>query len=213
MPWFYYLVKVILRILLPLFSDWRVKGKENIPAEGAVIVVANHLNNADPPILGISLSRKAIFMAKKELFRSKLSSYLIRGVGGFPVHRGRLDREALRRAKHALSKGAVLVIFPEGKRSENAQLQPAFPGSVLIAVRNGTPILPIGIAGTEKFKGLSWLLHRPKIVVNIGRPFSLQPVEGKLTKVELSRLAETMMEHIAELLPQEYRGHYARKKH
>jgi 1-acyl-sn-glycerol-3-phosphate acyltransferase len=103
-------------------------------------------------------------------------------------------------------------MFPEGTRSKNAQLQPAFPGSALIALHNSVPILPVGITGMEKVKkGLFWmLLHRPKVMVNIGCPFYLPPANDKLTKAELAELANYIMEHIAELLPPEYQGHYAR---
>jgi len=213
MPWFYYMVRVIVKVLLPLLTNWQVRGKENVPGEGAVIVVANHLNLADPPVLGVSLGRKVVFMAKRELFRSRVSSYFVRGLGAFPAQRGQLAREALRQASQVLANSLALVVFPEGSRSKNAQLQPAFPGSALIALRNGIPILPVGITGTEKIKGATWFLHRPKITVNIGRPFSLPPVSSKLTRVELNGLADSVMERIAELLPPEYRGNYAEPRH
>ncbi len=199
-------------MLLLLFTNWQVRGRENIPGEGAVIVIANHLNLADPPVLGASLGRKAVFMAKEELFHSRFSNYLIRGLGAFPVHRRQLDREALRQADQVLAKGTALIMFPEGGRSKNAQLQPAFPGSTLIALRNGVPILPVGITGTEKIKGAVWLLRRPEVIVNIGYPFSLPPVGSKLTKAELAGLTNSMMARIAELLPPEYRGYYAEQR-
>lgn len=209
MPWFYYVASVLARILLFLFTDWQVKGKDNVPGDGALIVVANHLNLADPPILGSSLGRKAIFMAKEELFRSKLLGYLVRSFGAFPVHREQLDRGALRQAKRVLADGMALIMFPEGSRSKNARLQQALPGSALIALRNGAPVLPVGITGTDKFKGVLWLLRRPRVTVNIGRPFSLSSAGGKLTKVELTGLTNSIMVRVAELLPPEYRGYYA----
>ena len=88
MTWFYYVVRLKLRILLKLFTRWRVEGKENVPNQGAVLVVANHVNLADPPILGASLGRKVIFMAKKELFHFRVIGYILRCLGAFPVHRG-----------------------------------------------------------------------------------------------------------------------------
>lgn len=209
MPWFFDVARVIVRMLLFLFTNWQVRGRENIPREGAVIVVANHINLTDPPILGVSLGRKTVFMAKKEVFHSRFLSYFLRGCGVFPVHRGQLDREALRQANQLLTRGLALIMFPEGSRSKNDQLQPAFPGSALIALRNGVPILPVGIAGTEKIKGIAWLLRRPRVIINIGHLFSPPPVGGKLTKVELAGLTNSIMARIAELLPLEYRGHYA----
>lgn len=212
MPWLYYLLSVVVKTLLFLLTSWEVRGRENVPREGAVVVVANHLNLADPPVLGASLGRRVVFMAKKELFQSRLSSYLIRSLGAFPVQRGGPVREALRQANQVLANGQVLVVFPEGRRSKNAQLQPAFPGSALIALHNGVPVLPVGITGTEKIKGAAWFLRRPKITVNIGRPFSLSPVSNNLTKAELAELTHFVMERIAELLPPEYRGSYCQTR-
>ena len=212
MPWFYYVGRVIMRMLLFLLVRWQVKGRDNVPAQGPLLVAANHLNLADPPLLGVSLGRNVIFMAKEELFRSRFSGYFIRNFGAFPIHRGRLDREALRQADEVLARGLALLMFPEGKRSENTQLQPAFPGTALIALRSGIPILPVGITGTEKLKGRAWLLHRPRITVNIGHPFYLPSVSSKLTKMELAECTNLIMEHIAELLPPEYRGNYAVKR-
>ncbi|MBA7507369.1 Bifunctional protein Aas [subsurface metagenome] len=199
----------MVRMLLLLLTRWRVRGRENVPSQGPLLVVANHLNLADPPLLWVSLGRKALFMAKEELFRFRFSGYFIRGFGAFPVHRGQLDRKALRQAEQVLANGMALITFPEGTRSKSGQLQPAFSGSALIALHSGVPILPVGIAGTERIKGVAWLLRRPRIAVNIGQPFHLPPASSKLTKVELARLTNYMMGRIAELLPQEYRGNYA----
>ena len=208
MPWFYYVVRAIVWILLILLTRWRVRGKENIPSQGSLLIVANHLSLADPPILAVSFNRKAVFMAKEELFRSPFSGYFMRGLGAFPIHRGRLDRKALRQADQVLAQGQALAMFPEGMRSHRSRLQRAFPGSALIASRSGVPILPVGITGTEKIKGAAWLLHRPQVTINIGHPFHLPPASSKLTKGELAELTNTIMEQIAKLLPSEYRGYY-----
>ncbi len=209
MPWYYYVAGLIMRILLLLLSRWQVRGRENVPDQGPLLVVVNHLHLADIPLVSVSLGRKAIFMAKEELFRSRFSSYFANSFGAFPVHRGQLDRKALRQANRVLADGQALVIFPEGTRSKNAQLQLAFPGSALIALRCGAPVLPVGITGTERIKGAAWFLRRPKITVNIGPPFHLPPVNSKLSKIELAELTNLIMERIAELLPVEYRGNYA----
>ena len=211
MSWFYYFGRVLIRILLILLTRRQVKGRENIPSQGSLLIVANHINLIDPPLLSISLNRKMIFMAKEELFRSRFSSYFVGSFGAFPVHRGQVDRNALRQAQSVLADGVALVMFPEAARSKNAQLSPAFPGSALIAVRSGAPILPLGITGTEKIKGAAWWLHRPRITINIGRPFHLPSVNGKVSRVELAELTNYIMERIAELLPVEYQGNYADK--
>ena len=210
LPWFYYVARVIVRVLFTLLTRWEVKGKENIPHQGPVLVVANHLNLTDPPLLGISLGRKMMFMAKEELFRSRFSAYFVGGFGSFPVHRGKLDRKAMRQAQQVLADGLALVMFPEATRSKSARLQPAFPGSALIAMHSGVPILPVGIIGTEGVKGIGWVLRRPRITVNIGYPFYL-PSGGKLTKAGLAENTSFIMERIAELLPPQYRGVYGKR--
>ena len=199
-----------MRMLLLLLTCYQVKGKENVPSQGPLLIVSNHLHLADPPLLGVSLNRKVIFMAKEELFRSRFSSYFMRGFGSFPVYRGRLDREAIRQANQVLAQGSALAMFPEGMRSKTGQLQSAFYGSALIASRSSSPILPIGITGTEEIKGVRWILHRPQITVNIGHPFYLPASSSKLTKIETkAEMTNLIMGRIAELLPPEYHGDYA----
>jgi 1-acyl-sn-glycerol-3-phosphate acyltransferase len=210
LPWFYHVGRVIARALFTLLTRWEVRGRENIPSQGPVLVVANHLNLTDPPLLGVSLERKAIFMAKEELFRSPLSAYFVGSFGAFPVHRGKLDRKALRQSQQVLTDGLALVMFPEATRSKSARLQSAYPGSALIAMRSGVPVLPVGISGTERIKGLSWILRRPRITVNIGRPFYL-PASSRLTRAELAENTNLIMERIAELLPPQYRGVYGKR--
>ena len=211
MPWFYYVSRLMVRILLFLLTRRQVRGKGNIPNRGPLLVVANHLSLADPPLLNISLEREVRFMAKAKLFRFRVLSYFMRSLGAFPVHRGRSDREALRQAEQVLTQGSILIIFPEGMRSRRAQLQHSFSGPALIALRSGVPVLPVGITGTEKLSRQAWLLLRPRITVNIGTPFYLTPVSGRLTKTKLNELTKQIMEHVAELLPEKYRGTYARK--
>ena len=211
MPWFYHASRLMVRVLLLLLTRWQVRGRENIPSQGPLLVVANHLSLADPPLLNISLGGKVIFMAKEKLFRFRVLGYFIRSLGAFPVHRGRPDRKALRQAEQVLAQGLALIIFPEGMRSRNAKLQHSFRSPALIALRSGVPILPIGITGTEKLESVAGLLRRPQIMVNIGHPFHLPPINGKLTKVALDEFTTCIMERIAELLPVEYRGSYARK--
>ena len=212
MHWVYYGGRFLTRMLLFLLTRWRVRGKENIPGQGPLLIVVNHLNLADPPIIGVSVSRKAIFMAKEELFRPRFWGYFVRNFGAFPIRRGGMNKEALRKAKQLLAQGMALIMFPEGRRSQGAQLESASSGSALIAWRSDAPILPIGISGTEKIKGIAWLFRRPQITVNIGCPFYLPQVNGKLTRAELDEFTHSLMEHIAELLPTEYRGKYGRQK-
>ena len=189
-----------------------VKGRENVPRKGPLLVVSNHLHAYDPAVVGVVLGRVVIFMAKEELFRFRPRGYFLSGFGSFPVHRGRLDRAAIRQSEKVLADGMALAMFPEATRSYKAQLQYALSGSALIAARSGAPILPVGLTGTERLDGIGWAFRRPRLTVNIGKPFSIAPAGSKLTKAELAEQTHLIMERIAELLPLEYRGEYADKE-
>lgn len=212
MHWVYYVGRFLTRVLLFLFTRWRVIGKENIPAQGPLLVVVNHINLADSPIISLSIGRKAMFLAKEDLFRPGFAGYIVRHFGAFPVRRQGMNKEALRKAERLLAQGMALIIFPEGRRSQGARLESAYSGSALIASHSGAPVLPIGIYGTEKIKGRAWLLQRPEVTVNIGAPFYPMSGNGKVSRAQLDELTHSIMEHIAELLPIEYRGSYAHQE-
>ena len=207
MKFFYDACNVAMRALLIALTRWRVEGRNNVPRTGPLIVVSNHLNLIDPPLLGASVPRRISFMAKQELFDSTFSRLVVENYGAFPVRRGQLDRKAVRQALEQLNSGSVLGIFPEGKRSLNSRLQPAQLGASLLASHSGVPIVPVGISGSEQVKGVaSVLFRRPRIKVIIGRPFVLPTDKEKRGRQRLERHSELIMERIAELLPEGYRG-------
>ncbi|HEV2235358.1 MAG TPA: lysophospholipid acyltransferase family protein, partial [Ktedonobacterales bacterium] len=141
--WAYnWIARPIVRLLMPLLARLRVEGVANVPTSGAVILAPNHLNLMDIPAISVRVPRVSHYMAKDELFQVPLVGGIIRFFGAFPVRRGESDREALRQAGEVLAAGQMLVIFPEGHRSDDAALGPGLPGVALIALRAGAPIVP-----------------------------------------------------------------------
>jgi 1-acyl-sn-glycerol-3-phosphate acyltransferase len=206
---FYHFLYLCISLLSKLLLRCQVIGRGNVPQRNACIVVANHVNLLDSPVLGVSLGRKVYFMAKEELFHSRFIGWLVKQFGAFPVAKGKLDRRAGRRASQLLTQGEALVILPEGRRSEDGKLGQAYPGAALLAVKSDVPIVPVGISGTGQLIGKWWFIGRPRLTINIGQPFTLSNSHGKFSKAEIADLTYEIMMRIAELLPQEYRGRYA----
>lgn len=212
-PWsalFYWSMTSLMRVVVWTFGRYQVMGTDHVPARGPLIVVSNHLNNADPPLLGAAIPRRLRFMAKQELFDSRFGG-VMRWFGGFPVRRFEADLGALRQAQAILKEGGALGMFPEGHRSHGEGLLPAHPGTALIALRSGAPLLPVGITGTEAIRSLSVLLKNPRIRVVIGEPFRL-PASGRVTREQVQAGSEEIMRRIAALLPAQYRGVYTDQK-
>src|SRR5439155_5754132 len=184
-----------------------VHGRENIPPHGSLILVSNHLNNGDPPALTHAMPRRVVWMAKQELFDTPGVGLLFRAFGLIPVRRFEADLGALRKAQAALRRGQVLGMFPEGTRSPNAQLGDAEPGTALIALRTGAPVLPVAIWGTENVKLPRDIFRRTKAHVRFGESYRL-PNPGRITREAIAAGTDEIMHRIAELLPAEYRGEY-----
>jgi 1-acyl-sn-glycerol-3-phosphate acyltransferase len=211
-PFSYWGVVWFIRLCMFLYTrSVTVEGLANVPKSGGVILVSNHLNNADPCIIPGVMKRRIVSMAKKEMFKWPVISLIFRFIGAFPVDRQGADLAALREAQNVVNSGLMLLMFPEGTRSRDRKLHPGFAGSALIAYRTGAPIVPIAITGTEHLSW-PWLFVRPflgpRVTVRIGEPFQLPEV--KRVNGEAARAGtDVLMRKIAALLPESYRGAYA----
>jgi 1-acyl-sn-glycerol-3-phosphate acyltransferase len=207
---FYYIFRGGIRVAMTLLGRCRVYGQENIPLRGGVIIVANHVNLLDSPILGVSLRRRLYFMAKEELFESRFTRWLVTQFGAFPVAKGKLDRRAGKIALDLLGKGKALFLYPEGKRSADGRLGTPYNGAAMLSLRSGAPILPVGISGSSQLVGKWWWLRRPVIDIQIGKVFKIEAADNAMINREYAQeVTRTVMLRIAALLPPEYHGRYA----
>ncbi|MCC7104813.1 MAG: 1-acyl-sn-glycerol-3-phosphate acyltransferase [Chloroflexi bacterium] len=199
---FYLFSRLLVRLLVALLSRCTVTGLENVPRSGPLLIVSNHLNNADPVIIAAFVPRNVTFMVKEALFRWPVLPLTL-WYGGIRVRRGEADREAIRAALSLLDGGQVVGVFPEGTRSRSGRLGPGRPGAGLLALRTNAAILPIGIVGTQDVLGLAPIVRRPRISVRIGRPFHVEPHVGGGRSAAAMQATETIMGRVAELLPPE----------
>jgi 1-acyl-sn-glycerol-3-phosphate acyltransferase len=202
----------IFRVIYRLLLRWSVTGTENVPAEGACILIANHVHLADPVLLMLAFPRHITFLAKEELFRAPIVGKVMRDGGMFPVARaGSLQqkRDVVRKAEELLADGRVLAVFPEGQRSSSGNLEHARPGAAVLALHSGAPLVPVAIAGTEQLKGPWWVFLRPRVTVTIGVPFYLHTTGTRLSRSESARHTDQLMRRLAALLPPGRRGDYA----
>ena len=195
-------------VTLKLFSNYQVDGRENIPPMGPLIVVSNHLSYIDPSVLSHAVNRRLNFLAKRSIFVGFPISQMLYAYGAHPLNRQGADIAAVRWAREKLSRDGTLVIFPEGTRSHGEMIR-GKQGVARIIQMTGSPILPIGITGTENLQSLLRAVNPTgDIKVNIGAPFSLPTIEGKISADVMQSMTDMIMTRIASLLPNEYRGAY-----
>ncbi len=209
MTWFYRLANAFFRLAFRVLFDYRLRGLENGPREGPLIVAINHASFADPLLVGAFIPRPIIMMGKVELFRKPVFGLLVRMYGAFPVRRGEGDLQAVRRSLEVLRSGDALLLAPEGTRSKDGKLQRGKEGTALIALRTGALILPVAIWGPKYlWKNLA-RLRRTKVEMVIGEPFCLESPSRRPSRQQLRELTDEIMRRIAVLMPPELRGAYA----
>jgi 1-acyl-sn-glycerol-3-phosphate acyltransferase len=199
--WF---VRAVIGVIL--FRRVHIKGKENVPRQGGLLVVSNHIATADPPLEGALFPRPVHFMAKVEWFTGNpLEAFLARQFLCYPVVRHTADRASLRYTLDLLRRGQAVLVYPEGTRAVDARLHRAEAGIGFLARRSGVPVVPVAIHGSENVipKGGHWPKRAHTWLV-YGAPFTLPA-----TITESHEAADYVMSKIAELLPVEYRGEYA----
>jgi 1-acyl-sn-glycerol-3-phosphate acyltransferase len=208
------LLNFMLRIVFKLLLNLEVVGLENVPLKGPLILMINHTHLIDPAMAGGVMPREIVAMSKAENFGDPILGIIVRLYGAFPVRRGEVDLQATRRALEVLRHGEVLLMAPEGTRSENCRLQPGHDGMTFIALRSNAPILPMAITGAKDLSSNLKRLHRTEVKIVIGQPFRFRPSgttnqRKKVRRDVLHQMTEEAMYQLAAILPPEYRGVYS----
>ena len=204
--WLWRLLFPPIRTIVMALVHVRVEGRENLPTGGPYILVSNHINWKDPPLISIALDLSVRYMAKIQAFSYPVLGYIVRATGAFPVRRGEGDRRALVMALRVLQGGQILGFFPEGHRSESGALLRGKPGVGFLASRvPDVPLVPIAMIGTKQ--PLLRLIFGGHAVLRVGRPFRLAELTEEERRDEQA-VTDAVMRHIAALLPDEMRGAY-----
>ncbi len=206
------------RLVWRFLGRVEVHGLERLAGlTGPVLLVANHVSNADAPLIGSyvtpALGRMIYWLGKREALAWPILGKLLELNAVIGINRGAADVEAFRSARRVLDDGHVLIVFPEGTRSPTGALQAAKEGTTILALRTDALIVPIGVAGTRAVWPRGQALPHPsrrRVVLRVGRPFRIA-AEGTGAARRAAQVAATteIMGRIAALLPPEQRGVYA----
>ncbi len=202
------LLRFLMRVLARLFVRAQVTGLENIPALGGVLVVCNHLGDADLP-LGLAFSpRLPDIFTKADLYDYPLLGRVLEAYGVIWVHRGQPDRRALRAGLQGLAEGRMMVIAPEGRESLTGALEEGTPGAAYLALKANAPVIPLTFTGTENRQIYTNLkrLRRSNVTITVGKPFRLEKSADWRAAVEKG--TQRIMQALAAQLPPQYRGVY-----
>ncbi len=200
------LICALVRVLCAVDGDQIDK----IPMHGPLILIANHVNFLEAPVLHCRFRpRKVIGLAKTEAWKNPLLGWLFDQWEAIPIRRGESDIGALRRALGALRDGGFIAVAPEGTRSRHGRLQRGRSGVVTIALRSGAPLLPVVFYGGEAIGRNLRRLRRTPFHIVVGEPFRIDVGGERLSHDLRRRITDEIMYRMAALLPPAYRGEYA----
>jgi glycerol-3-phosphate dehydrogenase (NAD(P)+) len=174
----YWIVRAFLQPFLQIYFRLSRTGRQHIPAEGGVLLAANHRSFLDPFVIGCCLRRPIFFVAKQELFQNRLMGWFLNCMGAFPIRRGESDEESMKTALALLDRGEVVVIFPEGTRIRRGALGKARRGVGRLALQSGAPVVPIAVHGSEHARPRGIVFKPVKVKLRVGRPLTFPRVES-----------------------------------
>lgn len=206
---FYQLTVILLKLWTRLTCRIDAPDLHTFPATGPLIAITNHTGQIEVPMMFANLQpRKLTAWAKAEAFDNLFLKVIFGIWNVIPVRRGEADIKSLKIAVQMIKDGYIFGIAPEGTRNKTGKLLRAQPGTVLLALHSGAPIIPIVHWGGENYLKNLKSFKRTDFHIRVGKPFKLN-IEGvKMTSEIRQQIADEMMYEIAKMLPEEYRGEY-----
>jgi len=205
-------IKGVFRLVFHILGKVKVTGKENIPYGKPYVVAMNHISIFDPPLVGSFWPEHLEIVGASDVFEKPGQGQILKIYGVIPVHRGEYDRALMQRVIAAINSGYPLLIAPEGGRSHVTAMRRAQPGVAYIVEKTNVPVIPVGIVGTtDDFWQRAKRGERPNLEMRIGNPFNLPAIteKGAARREARQRNADMVMQYVAGLLPEDYRGVYA----
>ena len=199
---FYWTIKIIAWPVTRSYVRLRVKGLQHVPAEGAMMLVANHVSFVDPIVLGSAFPRRIVFMITRPIYDLRRLTWFYYMMGTIPVAPDVPDPGAMKAALRVLHANGIVGIFPEGQRMPDGNLGEGKSGAALLAARTGVPVVPAAIIGAHKVMPGGSIFPRPRAVrVVFGEPIRFPAVTSRRpTREQLDAFAELIMRKISELM-------------
>jgi 1-acyl-sn-glycerol-3-phosphate acyltransferase len=199
----------VISWLMKRLTNTVFKGVENIPLTGGLLIATNHMSRMDIPVLFLTPNRPDMTaLVTTKYLKYPLLRWFIVTARGIWLDRDTADFGAFRTAVDALNKGVAIGIAPEGTRSETASLLEAKPGTVLLALRAGVPILPAAITGTEDSVRKMLRFQKPYITAEFGPIIPAPVLDRDHRSEQLQTLTDELMCQIAVMMPEKYHGFY-----
>ncbi|MEW6404090.1 MAG: lysophospholipid acyltransferase family protein [Chloroflexota bacterium] len=204
-------MKPAFQLIFHILGRVKISGKENVLYGKPYVVAFNHISIFDPPLVLSFWPEMAEAIGAADVFLKKGQGPILKMYGVIPVHRGEYDRSLFERVFAMLKSGRPMVMAPEGGRSHEKGMRRALPGIGYIIERAQVPVVPVGLVGTtDDFWKRARRGERPRLEIRIGKPIRFDVVSAKGAERRDARqhIADTVMRHIAGLLPEEYHGYY-----
>ena len=168
-PFVYWIVRALFQPFFHIYFRMSRIGRDHIPADGPVILAANHRSFLDPFVIATMSRRPLYYVAKKELFAHRLTAWFLNSLGAFPIDRGHADEDAMSTAREILERGDAVLIFPEGTRIRPGTLGTPKRGVGRLALETGAPVVPVAVIGTETIRR-GWRIRPHKVSLRAGAP-------------------------------------------